>query len=230
MNTSSPPRALVVRGGWPGHEPTETSDLVADQLAGRGFEVRVSDSLASYADEAMMQGLDLIVQCWTMGEIEKGELHGLLSAVRSGTGMCGWHGGLCDAFRNEPDYQFMVGGQWVAHPDDRVEYQVRFAPEHASDPVVAGLQPFSINSEQYYCHVDPSNEVLATTVFAAAGEAPWVEGTVMPVVWRRRYGEGRVFYCALGHDRADFAVAQVNELIMRGASWASRQAPPGSGA
>lgn len=217
-------RALVVRGGWEGHQPVETSDLVAAEIEARGFAVHVVDTLACYGDRQAMAQVDLVVQAWTMGEIGRDELTGLLSAVRSGTGICGWHGGLADAFRSEPDYQFMVGGQWVAHPDDKVEFSVRFVAERRDDPIVAGLADFSIVSEQYYCHVDPSNEVLATTVFPAASEAPWVEGTTMPLVWKRRYGEGRVFYCALGHDRDDFAVPEVLELVVRGASWASRRA------
>lgn len=216
------PRVLMVQGGWPGHEPQETSLFVAGLLQADGCEVEVSESLACYADEAFMADVDLIVQCWTMGEISPDELQGLLRAVRRGTGISGWHGGLGDAFRNEPDFQFMVGGQWVAHPDDRVEFKVDLVPERADDPIIAGLAPFSLFSERYYCHVDPSNEVLATISFLSSQEAPWVKGTVMPVVWKRRYGHGRVFYSGLGHDRADFDVPEVGELIRRGSLWAAR--------
>ena len=56
-----------------------------------------------------------------------------------------------------------------------------------------GITDFDYPSEQYYMHVDPANEVLATTTFSGE-HAPWIEGVVMPVVWKRRYGEGRVFY------------------------------------
>lgn len=218
-------RVLVVHGGWPGHEPLETSQVVASMLEEKGCDVEWSNSLACYADELLMRNIDLVLQCWTMGEIAKEELQGLLLAVKQGTGVSGWHGGLGDAFRNEPDYQFMVGGQWVAHPDDRVEYTVDLAPGYVDDPIIAGLKSFALTSEQYYCHVDPSNEVLATTTFSAGREAPWVSGTVMPVVWKRRYGEGRVFYCSLGHGRADFQVPAVREIIVRGSLWALRPRP-----
>ena len=196
--------------------------MVAGLLEEDGCEVVRSDSLASYADRALMDRVDLVVQCWTMGSIGADELAGLLGAVRSGTGLCGWHGGLCDAFREEPPYQFMTGGQWVAHPGGQIDYGVHLVEERADDPIVAGLADFTIHSEQYYLHVDPSNEVLATTTFGPNEEAPWIAGCVMPVVWKRTFGEGRVFYSSLGHDLDDLAVPEVRELLVRGSRWAAR--------
>ena len=143
--------------------------------------------------------------------------------MRAGTGLCGWHGGLCDAFRNETAYQFMTGGQWVAHPDGKVDFDVRFVPDKLADPIVSGLPDFRIRTEQYYLHVDPANEVLATTTFGPNEEAPWVAGCVMPVAWKRSYGKGRIFYLSVGHDVDDFAVPQVRELLVRGALWAARR-------
>jgi uncharacterized protein len=222
------PRVLVVRGGWSGHQPLQTSDQVAGLLRDAGFDVELSGSLASYRLDPTMSGLDLIVQTWTMGEINPDELAGLLQAVRSGAGLCGWHGGLCDAFRTQPAYQFMTGGQWVAHPGGKIDYEVHFVPERAGDPIVSGLADFSVHSEQYYLHVDPTNEVLATTTFGPNQEAPWIAGCVMPVVWKRSYGEGRVFYTSLGHDIDDFEIPQLRQLLVRGCQWAARR--QGSGA
>lgn len=215
-------RVLVLRGGWEGHEPVKTSDKVIAYLDGSGFDVTISDSLSSYADQTLMESIDLVVQTWTMGEIAGSELDGLCRAIRSGTGLAGWHGGLCDAFRAATAYQFMTGGQWVAHPGGKIDYDVHILPEHAEHPVLAGIKDFSMHSEQYYLHVDPSNLVLATTTFAAGEEAPWIEGCVMPVVWTRSYGEGRVFYSSLGHDAADFDVPEVVEIAARGCRWAAR--------
>jgi type 1 glutamine amidotransferase len=70
-------------------------------------------------------------------------------------------------------------------------------------------------------HVDPSNEVLATTTFQTAS-APWVNGTVMPVVWKRMYGQGRVFYSAIGHSTKEFEIPEVREITKRGLLWAAR--------
>ncbi len=218
-------RALVVRGGWEGHEPVETTDRMIPALAQVGFEVEVSNSLEVYLDAGAMNDVDLIVQCWTMGEIGREELNGLLSAVSAGTGLAGWHGGLCDAFRNATEYQFMTGGQWVAHPGGKVEYEVNFVSDKANDPIILGLKDFRLRSEQYYMHVDPSNTVLATTTFEGTDDAPWTKGCVMPVVWKRRYGQGKIFYSTLGHDVSDFDRPEVPELVARGSLWASRRAP-----
>jgi len=210
---------LMVWGGWEGHEPRQCVDIIAPVLEASGFQVEISDTLDSYLDEDKMKSLNLIMQCWTMGQITGPQEQGLLSAIRSGVGIAGWHGGMGDSFRNNTAYQFMVGGQWVEHPGGIIDYEVNIIkPE---DPIVAELSDFRMHSEQYYMHVDPSNEVLATTT--VGGETyPWIAGCVMPVVWKRRYGEGRVFYMSLGHVAKDFEVPEVLEIIKRGAIWAAR--------
>ena len=211
--------ALFVCGGWEGHEPEKCAYLFAPFLRGRGYEVEVSGTLDSYLDGEKMRSLDLVVQIWSMGKISDAQENGLLEAVKGGVGLAGWHGGLADSFRDNPNYQFMVGGQFVAHPGGMVEYEVNIADRE--DPITAGLEDFRVRSEQYYVHVDPHNEVLATTTFG--GEyAPWIEGAVVPVVWKKRWGEGRVFYCSLGHRAGDFDVPEVRRIVERGMLWASR--------
>ena len=212
-------RALFVRGGWEGHEPEKTAGIFASFLCEHGFEVEVSDTLDSYLDEERMRSLDLVVQVWSMGEISDEQERGLLEAVKGGVGFAGWHGGAADSFRNNTNYQFMVGGQFVAHPGNTVEYEVNVADRE--DPITAGLSDFQMCSEQYYLHVDPHVEVLATTTFSG-DHAPWIEGAVVPVAWKKRWGEGRVFYCSLGHVAADFDVPEARELVGRGMLWASR--------
>lgn len=212
-------QALFVWGGWDGHEPKQTTDIFSPLVAQAGYQVEVRDTLDAYLDEARMAGYDLIVQCWTMGTITREQLAGLQKAVRNGAGFAGWHGGAGDSFRNECDYQFMVGGQWVAHPGGVIDYSVTIT--NKTDPITAGLKDFRMHSEQYYMQVDPSNEVLATTTFT--GEvAPWIAGTVMPVAWKRRWGAGKVFYASVGHVAKDFDVPEARELVRRGLLWASR--------
>lgn len=211
--------ALIVWGGWNGHEPHKGAELFASFLHAQGYEVDVSDTLDAYLNEARMQALDLIVPIWTMGSITAEQEQSLLSAVRNGVGLAGWHGCMADSFRNNPDYQFMVGGQWVAHPGGIIDYTVNIA--QPSDPIVAGLHDFRMHSEQYYMHVDPMNEVLATTTFSDE-YAPWIAGCAMPVVWKKRWGNGRVFYSSLGHVRSDFDVPEALEIMKRGMLWASR--------
>ena len=212
-------RALFVCGGWPGHEPEKCARLFAPFLEENGYEVEISTSLDSYLDEEKTRSLDLIVPIWTMGEISDEQAQGLIGAVEAGTGLAGWHGGMADSFRESIDYQFMVGGQWVAHPGNIIDYEVNIT--NHQDPVTSGLEDFGMHSEQYYMHVDPSNEVLATTTFSGEHN-PWIEGAVIPVVWKRRWGRGRVFYSSLGHGAKDFEVPEARTIVERGMLWAGR--------
>jgi hypothetical protein len=212
-------KALVVVGGWEGHEPKQCADVFVPLLRERGFEVEVSHTLDSYLDREKMMALSLIVPIWTMGEIGNDQEKGLLEAIKSGVGVAGWHGGMCDAFRQHTEYQFMTGGQWVSHPDNITDYVVNIIDHE--DPITKGLSDFRVHSEQYYLHVDPSNKVLATTSFNSPN-APWINGAVMPVVWKRMWGKGRVFYSSLGHVAADFGVPEAKEIQIRGMVWAAR--------
>jgi type 1 glutamine amidotransferase len=210
--------AMIVWGGWMGHEPDQAAKIVSDMLTEQGFKVRVETSTKAFADPAIAD-LSLIVPIITMSKIEKDELANLTSAVREGVGLAGFHGGMCDAFRDAVDYQFMTGGQWVAHPGNVIDFRVNIA--RPDDPVMQGIGDFDYRSEQYYMHVDPSNDVLATTTFTGE-HAPWIDGVVMPVAWKRRHGQGRVFYSALGHLAREFEVPQMRTIIERGMLWAAR--------
>jgi len=212
-------KALVVWGGWDGHEPKQCADLFAPVLKDLGFDVEVSTTMDIYADEKKINAFELVVPIWTMGTITPQQEMGLLKAVLGGVGIAGWHGGMGDSFRNNTNYQWMVGGQWVAHPDGIVEYEVNIV--NHKDPITKGIKDFKITSEQYYMHVDPSNEVLATTTFQSKN-FPWVDGCIMPVVWKRMWGKGRVFYSSLGHVAKDFEIPEVLEIQERGMLWASR--------
>ena len=211
--------ALFVWGGWEGHEPKDCVDIFAPYLQGKGFNVEISDNLDSYLDSEKMHSLSLIVQVISMSTITREQVQGLLQAIEGGVGFAGWHGGIADSFRSNTDYQFMVGGQWVAHPGGVIEYEVNITKP--DDPIVAGLQDFRMESEQYYMHVDPSNEVLATTTFSGE-HVPSVEGCVMPAVWKRVWGKGRVFFSSVGHVASDFDVVEAREIVQRGMLWASR--------
>ncbi|MFN8239695.1 MAG: ThuA domain-containing protein [Bacteroidales bacterium] len=210
-------KVLFVWGGWMGHEPDKCRDIFVPWMKSEGAEVTVSDTLESYTN-MNLKDLDLIVQVWTMGQISGPQEKALLEAVKNGVGIAGWHGGLGDSFRNNTEYQFMVGGQWVAHPGGVIDYRVNIT-DH-KDPVTKGLTDFDMKSEQYYVQVDPNVKVLATTTFTDKN-ANWIGGNVIPVVWKKVYGKGRVFYSSLGHVAADYSVAQALEIQKRGIRWAS---------
>lgn len=211
-------QALIVWGGWSGHEPEQCAAIVAGMLQGEGFTVRIESATRAFADPAIAE-LSLVVPICTMSKIERAEVDNLSRAVKGGVGLAGFHGGMCDAFRDSVEYHFMCGGQWVAHPGGIIDYRVNVT--RRDDPVMEGIDDFDYRSEQYYMHVDPSNEVLATTRFSGE-HAPWIEGVVMPVVWKRRHGQGRVFYSSLGHVAREFDVPQMRTILRRGMLWAAR--------
>ena len=210
--------AMIVWGGWSGHEPEQGAAVVSSLLEEEGFKVYVENTTEAFADPAIAD-MSLIVPIFTMSKIEKEELDNLEKAVRGGVGLAGYHGGMGDAFRDAVNYQFMCGGQWVAHPGNIIDYRVNVT--RPDDPIMEGIGDFDYRSEQYYMHVDPSNEVLATTTFGG-GYLPWIAGVVMPVVWKRRHGQGRVFYSSLGHVAKEFDVPQMRTIFKRGMLWAAR--------
>lgn len=215
-------RALVVRGGWPGHSPEVATELFIPHLTETGFEVIVEGSLEVYADAELMASVDLIVQCWTMGEILPDELRGLRAAVAAGTGFAGWHGGVIDSFRVATDYLQMMGAQFAAHPGDLVDHTITVLPDRADHPVVAGISSISLHSEQYWVLTDSAIDVLATTEIHPGPGDPWAHPVVCPAIWTRQWGAGRIFVCAPGHHMADLANPDLAAVIERGMAWAAR--------
>ncbi|MBP1969317.1 type 1 glutamine amidotransferase [Virgibacillus natechei] len=214
-------KALIFQGGWEGHEPEEVAHILAGILQKENFDVKVTDTLTTL-EEDDLNAYDLIVPNWTQGTITKEQLQPLIDAVANGSGLAGLHGGLGDSFRWETDYQFMVGGQWVAHPgDDGITYNVHIHdPDH---PLTEGMEDFTVVSEQYYMHVDPVVKVHATTKFPVADGDHQPNGEVdMPVVWTKKWGKGNVYYCSLGHVADIVRMPEVIELLRKGFVWASR--------
>ena len=211
--------ALIVWGGWDGHEPEQTSEIVRELLTNNGYNVRVETDQDVWLDAERLAATDLLIPNISHGSVTNEQERGLLSAVKAGSGLGGWHGGAGDSFRQNTNYQYAVGGQWVSHPGNIIDYTVNII-DH-DDPITAGIPDFQMRSEQYYMHVDPSNEVLATTTFTGDHDA-WIAGTVMPVVWKRSFGKGRVFYSSLGHVATDVNVPEAKTILERGLIWATR--------
>ena len=215
-------KALIVHGGWDGHAPQTTAEIFADWLREAGFSVKLADDLEAFGSLEDLQSLSLIVPIWTMGTIEKEQSENVRAAVAGGVGLAGCHGGMCDAFRQDVDWQFMTGGQWVSHPgNDGVKYTVHI--RNRSSAIVEGVADFEVSSEQYYLHVDPAVEVLATTRFPVAPGPHEPNGQVdMPQVWTKRWGNGRVFYNALGHQPDIWDIPEAALLMRRGLLWAAK--------
>ena len=215
-------KALIVWGGWDGHQPKEVAEIFDRVLKEEGFATEVSDTLDSFKDESKLLGLSLIVPVWTMGQITPEQVNPVLKAVKSGVGMAGCHGGMCDSFRLNTEWQFLTGGQWVAHPgNDGVRYTVNIREKN--NPIMEGIKDFEVASEQYYMHVDPAIKVLATTRFPIADGPHVGNGPVdMPVVWTKVYGQGRVFYSSLGHDVKVVESEPHLTIMRRGFNWAAK--------
>lgn len=215
-------KALVTWGGWAGHQPEKVGPMFADWLREAGMAVTLTDSLTCFDDAEALKSYDLIVPVWTMSKIDKQQALNACAAVAAGTGIAGCHGGMCDAFRDNVDWQFMTGAQWVAHPgNDGVEYAVRITSD---DPLVAGVGDFTVKTEQYYLHVDPAVKVHAVCDFPLVDGPHAVNGPVaMPVVFTKGYGAGRVYYNALGHQKNVIDHGPAAELMRRGLLWAARR-------
>jgi type 1 glutamine amidotransferase len=222
MTMTQTRNALIVRGGWEGHQPVEATERFIPFLKEHGFDVEVHDSPKVYADADKLAATDLVLQCFTQGVATDEQVLGLSAAVAGGTGLAGWHGGVCDSFRGSPDYLHLTGGQWAAHPGGFVEYEVVVVPDKADHEIVAGLDRWELDTEQYWVLTDALNDVLATTTFGVTDDTPWRDELTCPAVWTRQWGQGRVFVSTIGHKLDDLDHPDVRTLTERGLLWASR--------
>ena len=215
-------KAWIIWGGWDGHEPKLVGERFARMLEAEDFEVKIFDTLSVLENTEELNELDLLVPVWTMGTITREQSQAAATAVgKYGVGLAGCHGGMCDSFRQDTEWQFMTGGQWVSHPGgDGVKYRVNI--RRGSSPLTTGIEDFDVCTEQYYVHVDPANEVLATTRYPVVNYYHAANGEVdVPVAWTRRWGHGRVYYCSLGHHDDVFNAPQAQEMMRRGFLWAA---------
>lgn len=234
MTTATPKTALVVRGGWDGHQPVEATELFIPHLKDHGYTVRVEESPKIYADADYMAQVDLIMQCNTMNTIEPAEFEGLRASVEAGTGLAGWHGGIADSYRNNADYLHLIGGQFACHPgkhpsertgeqsDNYRPYTVNMLPAAAAHPITLGLTDFDLVTEQYWVLTDDYIDVLATTTQAVRDWDPWNRPVTSPAIWTRQWGKGRIFVCTPGHHVDTLEDPNVRTIIERGLLWASR--------
>ena len=226
--------AVIVRGGWEGHQPKEATELFIPFLEANNYAIRIEGTPEIYADAAYMASVDLIVQCNTMATIEREALQGLRAAIQAGTGMAGWHGGIADSYRNSADYLHLIGGQFACHPgkhpservgdmsDNYVPYRINVLPSAAHHPITSGLADFDLVTEQYWVLSDSYIDVLATTTQAVREWDPWTRPVTSPAIWTRQWGKGRIFVCTPGHRIEILQNANVRTIIERGMLWASR--------
>lgn len=211
-------RALIVWGGLELHEPEKGAKLVGRWLEEEGFTVTLSNDYETLGG-ADIESYDLVMPQVTGGELSREASIAFCAAVEKGVGVAAFHHGLATSFPGNPRLRFLAGSTFASHPGDIITYQVD--PLRNDDPVMAGIVSFPHTSEQYYLHVDPSVEVLATTTFSGE-HAYWKKGVAIPVVFKSRFGAGRVFYSALGHKPAELDNPQIATILKRGMAWAAR--------
>ena len=210
--------ALVVWGGLELHEPEKGAHVVREILEGEGFSVTVTDDYTALGG-ADVGSYDLIVPQITGGELDRENSIRLSSAIEAGTGLAAFHHGIATTFPGNARMRFLGGCTFATHPGDIITYRVD--PIVKDDPIMAGIESFEHTSEQSFLHVDPSVEVLATTTFSGE-HASWKKGVAMPVVYKSAFGNGRVFYTALGHTPAELEKPEIMTILHRGLLWAAR--------
>ena len=209
-------RALVVWGGLELHEPEAGAEIVREMLAAEGFDVTVTPDYQALGNAA---DYDLVVPQITGGELDRETTIRFCAGIEAGTGLAAFHHGLATTFQGNARFRFMAACTFATHPGDVIDYRVDTKNFH--DPIMAGIGSFPHRSEQYYMHVDPAVDVLATTTFSGE-HAPWIKGVVMPVAWKKMYGAGRVFYSSLGHRATEFENPNMATMLRRGINWAAR--------
>lgn len=208
-------RIMILAGGWPGHNPDEIADYL-ESFMRSGHEVMRASDLNVLRPE-VLSTVDILVLVWTYGEITDEQIQALMQAVQSGMGLMAWHGSTSAFLANRP-YKFLLGGQWVDHPGgDHVAYSVNFS----NDPLTKGLADIDVVTEQNYYLIDPSVKIVASTRIQSK-DKPWIYGVETPIAWKRDWGAGKVFYCALGHKTEDIDSPSIKELISRTLRWLAR--------
>ncbi len=209
-------RILLLYGGWKGHSPKKFADFTCQNLLSNYDVVSTSD--LRMLCRKVLSDFDLILPIWTFGKITEKQEKGLFEAVADGLGYVGWHGNA-SSFMGSRMHKFLLGGQLVGHPGgNEIKYPVHFLN---NDPLVEGLKNITVKSEQYYLLIDPSVKVLATTPIVG-DNMYWLKGVKMPMAWKRKWGSGRVFYCALGHTVDELKHLSVITLLSRSIKWACR--------
>jgi len=209
---------LLVWGGWDGHNPELFVNHIEKWLISEKANYKIHKGVSAYDNYEELMKYDLIIQSITMGQIGKEELNNLLKAVGNGVGFSGAHGGIADSFRNNPSYQFMVGGQWVFHPAGNIKFKVNIL----EDELTKGIEDFDLFSEQWYIHYDPNIDIVASTTFNGK-DYPEIDGVVMPIAWKKIYKKGKIFCLTIGHNPDEF-VNDENawKLLSKGLLWAMK--------
>ena len=220
MNAPRLPHAWILTGGWSGHDPEGVAAWTAERLAALSLSAEVVRDLDALLDPAL-DGLALLVPNWSWGQLSRPQEAAIVAAVERGLGLVGTHGGMGDAARGSLAYQWLVGGQFVAHPGDVCPHRVTF---DSGSTLLGDLPAVELMTERYVMLVDPAVTVHARLTLGA-DPLPWLDGVQLPVAWTRRWGAGRVAYLSVGHSVDDLRVPEMATAFERLAGWARGDQP-----
>jgi type 1 glutamine amidotransferase len=216
-------KVLVVTGiDHPAHEWQKTAPVLAEVL---GEDPRMEADVVEQPEFLGMDetnDYDVIVihfMSWEKPTPGQQARENLQKFVNDGKGLFVLHFG-CGAFRDWPEFQNLSGRVWDpdlrAH-DPRGPFGVDIVnKEH---PITRGMASFQTEDELYTCLAgDRPIDLLATA-------RSKVDGKDYPMAFVLKYGKGRVFHCALGHDVKAIKNPPAAELLRRGCAWTARLKP-----
>jgi uncharacterized protein len=191
------------------------------------FQITATEDISALTAENLRRFAAIMF--YTTGElpVNDGQKTALLDFVRSGGGFLGVHSAT-DTFYLWPDYLKLIGGYFNGHPWHQA---VRITIVDPSDPLVGFLgaswqiadeiyqiSDFDYEGSHVLLRLDETSVDLGQT-----GVRRRFYG--WPLAWTRAYGNGRVFYTALGHDEAVWRDPRYQRLLVNAMLWSIRKAP-----
>ena len=209
-------KVLVMLGGAQfgesGHSAAVNGPILKEFMEASGrYEVTLTEDRDMFRADSVNQ-FDLVIVYTTGGELTPEQEEGLAGLVKGGKGFVGIHS-AADSFKANEPYMKMIGARFRTHPPFQTHDITLLDDAH---PVTVRTESFAMDEELYLIDLQVDREeihVLAQVTF---------QGTPMPVLYTKGYGEGRVVYCSLGHQRNAFENGTFRKWILHGADWATR--------
>jgi len=211
------------------HDVIPLSTAILTQLgsASGAFEIVATEDLSEFSTQNLEQYTAVIF--YTSGEIPMSGVQkkSLLDFVRAGRGFLGVHSAT-DTFYTWPDYLDLIGGYFNGHPWHQA---VTVDVADPGDPVVAFLgSSFQLTDEIYQISdfdYRGSRVLLRLDPRSVDLGRPGVHRRFYgwPLAWTRSYGEGRVFYTALGHEPSVWQDARFQRMLANAILWSIRRLP-----
>lgn len=224
---------VLLFGGGPIHDFRGICSVLREYLEQAGsftidwvvedYDVFLAERIGAY---------DLVVLYHTGGTLSPEQAGGLTQWVAAGHGFVGVHSAT-DSFKANAEYIAMLGALFRRHPAVR-RFTVSLVDpvpgvesieNHLSHPITSGMEGYTkkdweswpifeyeVEDEQYLMEMVSHVDVLANTIY---------KGRACPIAWTRTWGEGRVYYLALGHDVSACRFPVFKTLFQRGAQWAA---------